>query len=197
MAADAGNRKEQQQQRQQQRQQREERELEEQEQRQQQQEQRELEEIRRSFTDIGVRVGSLFEPSQHTDNDNSNSAGQPALAAPAAAVQVQPPAKDRPAWVLAVVVVVACLLAGGGLGYLLHRPPAGTTRSATSSIVPQVQTAPEPPARVVAPPACLQAAQRGDELIDLFTRNIRDRRLSLALKAYTMASQACRKEASP
>ncbi len=150
--------------------------------------QRELEEIRRSFRDVGVRVGSLFEPAPHHDNSD----GQPALPIP-----IPRPVKGRPAWVLAVVLGF-CLLAGGGLGYLLHRPSAGTTRPATSSIVTQVtQPAPKPQTKVVAPPACLQTAQRGDEVIDLFTRNIRDRRLSLALKAYTLASQACRKEASP
>ncbi len=153
--------------------------------------QRELEEIRRSFRDIGIRMGSLFEP-EHNADDGSD---QRALPAPASTVQPAP-AKNRPAWVLAVALV-ACLLIGGGLGFLLHRPAADTdtARPTPTSIV--VQTVREPQVKVVAPPACLQTAQRGDELIDLFTRNIRDRRLSLALKAYTLASQACRKEASP
>jgi hypothetical protein len=48
----------------------------------------------------------------------------------------------------------------------------------------------------VVPPTCLETARRADELMDLFTRKVRDRRLSLALKEYTLASQACRKEAS-
>src|SRR6266511_4015687 len=99
--------------------------------------QRELAEIRRSFEEIDIKVGS-FEPAQ----PNGSSAGQPTLPAPATPVQ-------------------------------------------------------PPPARTVVPPACLQTAQRGDELIALFTRNVRDRRLDSALKAYTLASQACRKEASP
>jgi hypothetical protein len=152
--------------------------------------QRELEEIRRSFQDIGIRMGSLFEP----DQSDSKSAEQPALPPPAAAQP--PPAKSRPTWMLALVVV-ACLLLGGGLGYLLHRPTADTSDwPAVTSIVTRTVPA-GPQTKVVAPPACLQTAQRADELIDLFTRNIRDRRLSLALKAYTLASQACRKEASP
>src|SRR6266511_3125857 len=106
--------------------------------------QRELAEIRRSFEEIDIKVGS-FEPAQ----PNGSSAGQPTLPAPATPVQ-PPPARGRPTWVPALVVV-----------------------------------------------ACLQTAQRGDELIALFTRNVRDRRLDSALKAYTLASQACRKEASP
>src|SRR6266511_1146674 len=102
--------------------------------------QRELAEIRRSFEEIDIKVGS-FEPAQ----PNGSSAGQPTLPAPATPVQ-PPPARGRPTWV---------------------------------------------------PPPCLQTAQRSDELIALFTRNVRDRRLDSALKAYTLASQACRKEASP
>jgi hypothetical protein len=34
-------------------------------------------------------------------------------------------------------------------------------------------------------------------MVHLFTVNDRSRRLALALKAYTLASQACRKAASP
>jgi hypothetical protein len=97
-------------------------------------------------------------------------------------------------WPLALVTVV-CLLLGGGLGYLLHRPTAAT-EVPTTSIVTRVVPSP-PQTRAVVPPACLETAKRADELMDLFTRKVRDRRLSLALKAYTLASQACRKEASP
>lgn len=152
--------------------------------------QRELAEIRRSFEEIGIRVGS-FEPAQ----PNGSSAGQPTLPAPATPVQ-PPPARGRPTWVPALVVV-ACLLLGGGLGYLLHHPTADTSSPTPTSIVTVTVPAPEPQTRTVVPPACLQTAQRGDELIVLFTRNVRDRRLDSALKAYTLASQACRKEASP
>jgi hypothetical protein len=154
--------------------------------------QRELEEIRRSFQEIGIRMGSVFEP----ESRNGATAEQPSLPAPAPAAQ--PPAKGRPTWMLALVVA-ACLLIGGGLGYLLHRPTADTTDWPAVTVTSIVtQTAPaDPQTKFVAPPACLQTAQRADEVIDLFTKNIRDRRLSLALKAYTTASQACRKEASP
>jgi hypothetical protein len=160
--------------------------------RERQQQQRELEEIRRSFQEIGIRMGSMFEP----ESRNGATAEQPSLPAPAPAAQ--PPAKGRPTWMLALVVA-ACLLIGGGLGYLLHRPTADTTDWPAVTVTSIVtQTAPaDPQTKFVAPPACLQTAQRADEVIDLFTKNIRDRRLSLALKAYTMASQACRKEASP
>lgn len=153
---------------------------------------RELDEIRRSFHERGPTGDALFEPAQQ----NGSSAGQQALPAPPSTVKA-PAALGRPAWVLALVV--ACLLVGGGLGYLLHRPTADPTWPTVTSIVTRTepQPQPQPRTRAVAPPACLQTAQRGDEVIDLFTRNVRDRRLSLALKAYTEASQACRKEATP
>src|SRR5262245_13054135 len=113
--------------------------------------QRELEELGRSFQEVGIKVGS-FEPAQ----PNGDSAGQRALPAPATAAQ--PPTKGRPTWVLALAAV-ACLLLGGGFGYLLHRPTAPTiTWPTATSVVTRT-----PPVRVVAPPACLQTAQRGAE----------------------------------
>jgi len=172
------------------------------------QQRRELEEVRRSFEEIGRKMGLAFEPAQQ----NGGSAGQQALPAPPAAVTAPPvtapparvpPARvppvrvplvrGRPVWVVALVV--AGLLVGGGLGSLLHRPTADPAWPAVTSVV--TGAAPAPAARVVAPPACLQTAQRADQMVDLFTRNVRDQRLSLALKAYTDASQACRKEATP
>jgi hypothetical protein len=47
------------------------------------------------------------------------------------------------------------------------------------------------------PQVCLETARRGDEMVHLFTINDRSRRLVQALKAYTLASQACRQQASP
>jgi hypothetical protein len=55
-------------------------------------------------------------------------------------------------------------------------------------------------ARIVprVPAACLQAAKNGDALFALLTSNVRDQRLVAdALKAYTLASQACRQQAGP
>ena len=155
------------------------------------QQQRELEEIRRSFQEIGVKVGSMFEPAEL----NGTGTDRTALSAPAAEAQ---PSSVRalPIWMLALALGVACLLIGGGLGYLMHRPPAAAKAlpPATSIVT---QTVRVPQTKVVVPPSCLQTAERGDEMIDLFTKKARDRRLSLALKAYTLASQTCRKEASP
>ena len=171
------------------------------------QQRRELEEIRNSFRQIGIRMGSLFEPAQ--ENSNGAAEAQEAEAHGAEPPQAgqedaergereipalpPPPGRRLPRWVVPAVIAFVCLLAGAGLGYLVHRP------AASPEPVPTVltRTVTVTKTKPVAPPACLETARRGDESIDLLLRNVRDRRLSLAMKAYTVASQACRKEASP
>jgi hypothetical protein len=49
---------------------------------------------------------------------------------------------------------------------------------------------------VQVPEACLDAAELADEVISRLNRNDRDNRLALALRDYSIASQACRREAS-
>jgi len=154
---------------------------------------RELEEIRRSFKEIGTRMGSLFEPASPDEPDKAEEA-TPALPPPQKPAAAAPAAdRQLPTWALPAVVALVCLLVGGGLGFLLHRPAAISAQPTTSTVV--VSTLPE--TKSVAPPACLESARRADVVIDLLIRNIRDRRLTMALEAYTEASQACRKEASP
>jgi hypothetical protein len=154
---------------------------------------RELEEIRRKFHEVGARLGSAFEP--------ASPAGGAEQAQPRALPPPAPP-PDRPArprwqWLAAVALVFTL---GAGFGYLLPRSGAGAQPappqpSATTPAAPLTSAAPTPKAAV--PRVCLETAQRGDEVIALLNRNIRTRRLAEALKAYTLASQACREEASP
>jgi hypothetical protein len=153
---------------------------------------RELEEIRRKFHEMGARLGSAFEPVTPTGRDQPL---PPALPAP----PLEQPARPRGRSLAAAALI---LVLGTGLGYLLPRPGAGAEPNPPSSqppvttlAAPRTTTPPGP--SVVAPPACLETARRGDETIHLLTINVRDRRLAEALKAYTLASQACRKEASP
>ena len=47
------------------------------------------------------------------------------------------------------------------------------------------------------PEQCVETAELADEVIGRLNRNVRDKRLFLALRDYTIASQACRREASP
>jgi hypothetical protein len=155
---------------------------------------RELEEIRRKFHEVGARLGSAFEPSTPTDQEQPH---QPLALSPPAP-PLDRPARPRWQWLAAVALVFAL---GTGLGYLLPRSGAGAQPaptppqpSATTPAAPQPRPAPAP---TVVPPSCLETARRADEVISLLNRNIRTRRLAEALKAYTLASQACREEASP
>lgn len=159
----------------------------------QQRQQQELEEIRRSFAEMGARMGSLFEP---TETEASDGAGPPALP-PAPPVE-----RKRPRWQLVGAAVLLVLL-GTVFGWALaprdDAPPrpsaattpttaaAPTTTATTRAVVPEVSV----------PEQCVETAELADEVISRLNRNVRDERLFLALRDYTIASQACRREASP
>jgi hypothetical protein len=51
------------------------------------------------------------------------------------------------------------------------------------------------PAKARVPEACLDAAELADEVISRLNRNQRDSQLAIALRDYTIASQACRRAA--
>jgi hypothetical protein len=164
------------------------------------QQRRELEEIRRKFAEVGKRMGSAFEPTSPDTNRE-----RPLALAPPTAPPNQPPAPAppdelpaRPRWQW--VAAVALLLVGTGFGYALPRagpndppppPPPSTARPPASTQPQQPQPVPS------VPQVCLETARMGDQVIAKLMINDRDRRLAEALKAYTLASQACRKEASP
>jgi hypothetical protein len=81
-----------------------------------------------------------------------------------------------------------------------HRQDVVSTAPTTAA--PVVTPSPAPPETVIrtrtsVPEACLDTAELGDEIIARLNRNQRDNRLALALRDYTIASQACRKSASP
>jgi hypothetical protein len=50
---------------------------------------------------------------------------------------------------------------------------------------------------VSVPDDCLETSELADEVISRLNRNNRDNRLAEMLRDYTIASQACRREASP
>jgi hypothetical protein len=152
---------------------------------------RELEEVRRRFAEVGNRMGSAFEP-QLSDDHRS------APAQPVAAPLARP---ARPRWQAAAALVLVFLL-GSGFGYLL--PQAGANGRPVTTTPPPTAAAAGPrvpQTRIVTrvPAACLQTAKKGDEVFALLSSNVRvnDRRLAEAMKAYTLASQACRQEAAP
>jgi hypothetical protein len=159
----------------------------------QQRQQQELEEIRRSFAEMGARMGSLFEPTE-TD-EHGGGAPPPPVLPPAPAVE-----RRRPSWRL-VAAAVALLLVGTAFGWALSpdgSDPPAPVASPTTAVAPTTTAKPLPPQTVVSvPEQCVETAELADEVISRLNRNVRDERLFLALRDYTIASQACRREASP
>jgi hypothetical protein len=164
----------------------------------QQRQQRELEEIRRSFAEMGARMGSLFEPTELDDEHQPSP--RSALPAPPAAAPAAPP---RPRWFLAGALVLL-FLAGTGFGWVLFRGDGGSDTPPPTQAPPTTAAqaaAPPPPSTVIktvpsVPEECVDAAELADEVIARLNRNQRDNTLALALRDYSVASQACRREAS-
>jgi hypothetical protein len=162
----------------------------------QQRQKQELEEIRRSFAEMGARMGSLFDPPE-TEED------KPRALVPAPQDAPAPVVPPRSRW-WAAAALVLLFLAGGLVGYLLPRAQADDAGPPPPSVSPTTPAAAATPAvtspprtRTSVPETCLETAERGDQVIAYLIRNIRDNRLSSALKNYTLSSQACRREASP
>jgi hypothetical protein len=109
------------------------------------------------------------------------------------------PWRPRPQRLALAVNLLLVLALGIAIGIAAtYRQDAASTAStapipAASSVVtrPLLQTRPE------VPEACLAAAELADEVIARLNRNQRDNRLALALRDYTIASQNCRRAASP
>jgi hypothetical protein len=170
-------------------------------QRELQRQQQELEEIRRSFAEMGARMGSMFEPAEADEPERAWQ--QPALPAPPAAAPAPLGRQARPRWWAAALVL---FVAGTAFGYLLPRgdggspspsPSGATTATSRAQASPTTRPKTAPRTVVSVPDDCLEAAQLADEVIARLNRNDRDNRLALALRDYTIASQACRREASP
>ena len=159
----------------------------------QQRQQQELEEIRRSFAEMGARMGSLFDPAE---TDEHHGGTPPPVLPPAPPVE-----RRRPSWQLLAAAVVL-LLVGTAFGWALSPgdsdsppPPAGATGTTTVQPTPTAKTVTKTVPSV--PEQCVETAELADEVISRLNRNVRDERLFLALRDYTIASQACRREASP
>ena len=154
--------------------------------------QQELDEIRRSFAEMGARMGSLFDPAE---TDEHHGGTPPPVLPPAPPVE-----RRRPNWQL-VAGAVVLLLVGTAFGWALS---PGDSDSPTPAAAPTTQVVSTTTAKPLSPRTvpsvpeqCVETAELGDEVISRLTRNIRDERLFLALRDYTIASQACRREASP
>ena len=164
----------------------------------QQRQQQELEEIRRSFAEMGARMGSMFEPA---DLDDPEHGRQHALPPPPAAAPTPLQARPRRRWAAALILL---FVAGTAFGYLLPKgdggsdsPPSSGATTPTSQAQATPTSRPKPRTVVSVPDDCLETAELADEVISRLNRNDRDNRLAEMLRDYTIASQACRREASP
>jgi hypothetical protein len=79
-----------------------------------------------------------------------------------------------------------------------QREPASTIPTTASSAAPTTVVASRPKVvtSVKVPESCVETAELADEVISRLNRHERDQRLFLALRDYTIASQACRREAA-
>jgi hypothetical protein len=169
------------------------------------QQRRELEEIRRSFTETGRRMGSMFEPAQQHDGKASNGHGTSTRPAPAAAATEAEPAsaatRQRPTWAAAAAVALVCLLAGTGLGALLPRSSPKAGPPATSIVIREVPGQTQAPSRAPSQPApaesCRRTAQLADDTIAMLLRNDRSARFDQTFNAFAAARDACRQQPSP
>ena len=158
--------------------------------------QQELEEIRRSFAEMGARMGSLFEPAEDDDPPEQRALPKP----PPPAAPVTAPA--RPRWFLAGALVLL-FLAGTGFGWILPKGDGDSNAPPVTQAPPStaLATPPAPPSTVIktvksVPEECVDTAELADEIISRLNRNQRDNTLALDLTDYSVASQACRREAS-
>ena len=162
----------------------------------QQRQQQELEEIRRSFAEMGARMGSLFEPAELDEPAGAavRAAGPAGRPSGAAAARGATPLVVAAALPRCCSSSAACSAgssgATGARSPRRPRPPWPRRRCRR----PRRRRSSGP--RPACPRHCLDTAELGDEVIARLNRNQRDNRLFLALRDYTIASQACR-EASP
>lgn len=113
-----------------------------------------------------------------------------------------PPPLRRPQRLALAVNLLLVMALGVVLVVAVQRGPATgpsatvPTARAAATTVP-ASTAIEARTVTSVPEQCVEAAELADEVISRMNRNIRDERLTFALRDYTIASQACRREASP
>jgi hypothetical protein len=130
----------------------------------------ELEEIRRSFAQMGARMGSMFEPADPGELEGRPA--QSALPAPPGDAPLPPTLQGRPRWWWAAALALL-FLAGTAVGFVLPRggdggdPPAATQATAAPTSAPQASeaTSARPQTSVSVPESCLDAAEKGDEVI--------------------------------
>lgn len=117
----------------------------------------------------------------------------------AALVPPAPPRRgpQRLALVVNLLVLGIGVLLGVGAGYVLDTDSTAPASSASTAPASSASAIATGPARTQVPAACVDAANLADEVISRLNRNERDNRLAAALREYTIASQDCRRAATP
>jgi hypothetical protein len=98
--------------------------------------------------------------------------------------------------VLALGVTLVVVAGGARRGLDPGASTQSTARTSPSTSLPPATTLATRTV-VQVPEACLESTELADEIISALTRNERDNRLATALRDYSIANQACRKQASP
>jgi hypothetical protein len=146
-------------------------------------------------------ASSLREILLHADPVTDEPAGPPGPSPAPRAARLS----GRPQRRLALAVNLLLALALGVTIGTVLQPALDPGPAAPSPVAPRVSADGATPSPVIVTPqttvatleACLEAADLADEVISRLNRNARDARLSVALRDYAVASQACRREASP
>jgi hypothetical protein len=152
----------------------------------------------------GARTLADDQASPRADHPRSPDAPDAPLPGPPARRLLR--ASQRLALVVNLLLVVALSVVLVRVASV-RRDLVSTTPAATATTVAPGATVPFPAAtqpratvtastRTRVPEACLDAAELADEIIARLNRNQRDNRLALDLTDYSVASQACRREAT-
>jgi len=168
------------------------------------QRERELKEVRRSFTDVSRRLGTLGQRQRFAtvhpvageppapDGAGGDEAGQlPIAVATFPELPTVEVKSKRPRVLLAALALGLIFTAGLLLGRTLDRGgPAPTSASPTpSTIIKQVT-------KTLTPPSCLAAVEHADQSIDFLVRRIRDQRFLDTLDSFVKDSRACQRAGS-
>jgi len=154
-----------------------------------------------SVTQVDAATGlrEILHTSRLAADDLADPPQEPAAAAPphgsTAARLFRSPQRLALAVNLLLVLVLAVLLVRVAT---YQREPVGATPTTASSAASTTVVASKPKVvtSVKVPVSCVETAELADEVISRLNRNVRDQRLFQALRDYTVASQACRREAS-
>jgi hypothetical protein len=154
-----------------------------------------------SVTQVDAATGlrEILHTSRLAADDLADPPQEPAAASPphgsTAARLFRSPQRLALAVNLLLVLVLGVLLVRVAT---YQRQPVGATPTTASSAAPTTVVASQPKVvtSVTVPEACVDAADLADQVISRLDRNVRDQRLFVALRDYTIASQACRREAA-